>query len=236
MEIVKIGLEDICGAFNIKEDLLKKYFIEEILKNQDLLDVIKIRNEIEDWRIATPLGGPGTVLNGIIAYCLIRHYDLEFVLETGVAAGFCTCFLLAAVQKNNKGKLYSVELSDDEKEVGKLVKNKERWSLSMGQDSIGYLKSSSELIEKTALFCHDSLHTMSHMLQELLEFKKCEKDRFLIYIDDQISDNFWTKCLRMKSFEKPGYEVSFISGAESRLEGHLGGYIKYEKIDTGKTK
>ena len=79
-QLIKVGLEDISKCFDIDEDLYKKYYQEEILKDKNLVGVINARNNIGDWRSETPLGGPGTVLNGIILYCLIRHYKISCFL------------------------------------------------------------------------------------------------------------------------------------------------------------
>jgi len=68
------------------------------------------------------------------------------------------------------------------------------------------------------------------MLKELIEFKKCELEEFFIYIDDQNTDNFWQKALQTNAFHKPGYSFKYISGNESRLRGHLGGFLKYNKV------
>jgi hypothetical protein len=234
--LIKIALEDVSKCFKINEDLYNKYFEGEILLNQALVDLINLRNGMGDWQEETPLGGPGTVLNAVVLYCLIRHYGLEFVLETGVSGGYYSSFILAAVyhdpDQNSIPLVRSLELSDDLDEVGKLVPDELQrdWECLTGIDSVTWLKDHGKGWSwNFQLYCHDSLHTMSHMLKELNEFKKCEEDRFFIYVDDQNSDNFWQKCLQMGAFKKPGYDVVYISGAESRLQGHLGGFLKYEK-------
>ena len=78
-------------------------------------------------------------------------------------------------------------------------------------------------------YSHDSLHTMSHMMKELLFFKKCNLDRFLIFIDDQNSENFWAKCIDSNAFNKSGYDVKFIAGGDCTIPDHLGGLILYER-------
>ena len=70
---------------------------------------------------------------------------------------------------------------------------------------------------------------MSHMLKEFMHFKKCEEDSFFIFIDDQDTDNFWRKLFQSGAYKKPGYLVNYISGNESRLKGHLGGFLRYTK-------
>lgn len=231
-EIIKVGLEDIAKCFGIEENLYQKYYQEEILNNPDLVSLTGKRDNDFDWRKETPLGGAGTTLNGCVLYSLVRYYNLVNVLETGVSGGYYSSFILAAL---NAGKdldisiLTSLEISSDLNEVGKLVPLKlknQHWDLKTGKSSLEYFKKP-ELIHH--LYCHDSLHTMSHMLKELSEFKKCNFDRFFVFIDDEKSDNFWQRCIDTGAFKKPEYDVKYISGNESRLQGHLGGFIKYER-------
>lgn len=229
LEILKVGLEDVAKCFSIDKDLYETYVQGEIAANEELRSVISTREQMTDWQDLTPLGGPGTILNGCVLYSLVRHYGLSSVLETGVSGGFYTSFLLAAL-KQSSGRLVSLELSDDKKEVGKLVpwKDYEGWHLIDGVDSIAHMIKNPPTT--TQMCCHDSLHTMSHMLKELMLFKKCALNESFIYFDDQNSDNFWQRCLDTNAFQKPGYTIKYISGNESRLEGHLGGFIKYEKV------
>lgn len=227
--LVRVGLQDIAGRFEIKEDLFDKYVKAEALENENLVRIIQSRDKIRDWKVDTPLGGPGTVLNAVALYSLVRHFQLGNIIETGVSGGFYTAFILAALQKNGRGELVSVELSDDKTQVGKLIPEglkSDRWILEDGTDSIEFLKGQ---VMDDQLFCHDSLHTMKHMTQELMEFKRCELDDFFIYIDDQDTEMFWDNCIRMNLFEKPGYKVSKIRGKESRLKGHLGGFLRYQR-------
>lgn len=227
-DLIRVALEDVADCFEIKEDLFQKYCKGEILKNTDLLNSISVRNKMKDLRKETPLGGPGTVLNGIVLYSLIRHYGLHSVLETGVSGGFYSTFLLAAIDKN--GVLVSVE-KEQGKEVGKLIPEslREKWILKDGTDSLKWLKNRVGIEYSFTLYCHDSLHTMSHMLQELIAFKECAMPRFFIYIDDQDADMFWKRCIASGAFNKPGYDVKYIDGKGSRLKGHLGGFLKYEQ-------
>jgi len=239
LKIIKIGLEDIQEKFGIQDSLYEKYVEGEVLQNEQLMSVVASRNEIDDWKVSTPLGGPGTVLNAIVLYSLVRHYALESVLETGVSGGFYSSFILSAVHgpdgtgRANHPCVRSLELSDNMNEVGKLIpeKTKVDWELIVGMDSLKYLKEHGDSsCRAMQLYCHDSLHTMSHMMKELIEFKKCKLNEFFIFIDDQDSDNFWKKCLQMGLFKKPGYDLNYISGNESRLQGHLGGFLKYKKV------
>ena len=239
-DLVRIALEDIQSTFGITENLYEKYVKGEIKKDELLVPLIERRQNNFDWKVETPLGGPGTSLNSCVLYSLIRHFDMGTVIETGVASGFCTLFMLAALKKNYPAKLVSLELSDDKKEVGKLVPQELRlpfdgasgWDLRMGASSLEYFKTLKSLggNHKAQLYSHDSCHTMEFMTKELLEFKQSASDHFIIFFDDQMSENFWDRSLKMKLFDKKGFEVKWISGAESRLRGHLGGFVQYKRI------
>jgi len=232
-QLIQIALEDLSNCFGINENLYEKYYQKEVLESEILMSLIKTRSEIiEQWHQKTPLGGPGTVLCGVVLYSLVRHYKLQKILETGVSGGFYTSFILAALKENkNDGILTSIEISENMKEIGKYIPEslKNKWNLISGTDSLSFLKNRTPQQYEYQLYCHDSLHTMSHMMKEVLEFKKCSLNNFLIYVDDQNSDEFWKKCLQTGVFKKPNYGVKYISGAESRLNGHLGGFLKYER-------
>jgi hypothetical protein len=246
LNLTKIALEDIQEKFDIKENLYKKYVEEEILKNDCLLHLLHLRNDNFDWVKETPLGGAGTSLNGIVLYCLIRLKNMDYVIETGVSGGYYTTFMIEALHATRKWPiLVSLEISSNMKEVGKLIPqntiNKTipnshnddvDWNLVTGKSSLDYFSDLklSKSTHHAGLYSHDSLHTMAHMLKELNEFKQSVSDEFYVFIDDEKSDNFWDRCLQTGAFKKQGYVYSYISGKESRLNGHLGGFIKYNKI------
>ena len=79
------------------------------------------------------------------------------------------------------------------------------------------------------LCVHDSLHTKFHMIKELLYFKKTNKEKFLIFFDDQNSESFWDYCFRLKLYEKTGFNVKWADGNNCAPNGHLGGFLKFEK-------
>lgn len=236
-DVIRVGLEDISEAFGIKENIYEKYIEGEIKKNSDLMSLIEKREAEFDWEKETPLGGAGTTLNGCVLYCLIRYFDMCSVIETGVSGGYYTSFMLAALNENNyHGQLLSLELSDNKKEVGKLVPKFKLnegvdWKLDLGKSSLEHFKEWKEkgINHAADLYSHDSLHTMSHMIKELNEFKESKSEKFFIFIDDEKSDNFWERCWAIGAFNKPGYVARGISGVESRLNGHLGGFLYYVK-------
>jgi len=242
--LCKVGLEDIQKCFDIKEDLWK-YVQDEIKLNPDLMSLIATRQSDFDWTKQTPLGGAGTSLNAIVLYCLIRNKNMNYVIETGVSGGYYTTFMMEALHTTMQWPaLVSLEISDDMEKVGKLIPQSTRnktignggnneldWMLISGKSSLDYFSELKRNSSKHSadLYSHDSLHTMAHMMKELKEFKESSSNEFYIFIDDEKSDGFWDKCIQMGAFKKSGYTVNYISGKESRLNGHLGGFIQYKK-------
>ena len=64
-------------------------------------------------------------LEGPIIYTMIRCFKPRIVVETGVANGASSTFILSALKKNNFGKLYSIDLPSKDlllkEEIGWLV-------------------------------------------------------------------------------------------------------------------
>jgi len=226
---IGLALEDLCREFRLPFDKVFYFVKDEIFNKKELTDLMIFRDDDTDKNpINFPLGGPGTFLNGSVIYALIRYLNCKKVIETGVANGYYTSFLLSAVIEND-GFLESVELSNNLNEVAKYVPEKYKkynnWKLNCGHDSVNFLKNIKQM--DYDFYCHDSLHTTYHMTKELLQFKRCDRDNFYIFFDDQNDDNFWTRALNLKLFKKNGYDMKLIEGKDTKLQGHLGGFLSY---------
>jgi predicted O-methyltransferase YrrM len=108
----------------------------------------------------------------LLQYIAIRAFQPKIVVETGVANGVSSSYILLALQKNGRGTLYSVGLNDPQylpagKPLGWVVPEllKSRWNLLIG-DSCALLPSLLAKLGTIDLFIHDSLHTYDHMLWE----------------------------------------------------------------------
>lgn len=99
----------------------------------------------------------------LLIYVLVRKFKPEIVIETGVASGASTAFILCAMHQNNKGSLYSIDLppkdltekdrdgyykledgakySTENQNTGYLVPDylKYRWNLIYGDSKKSYL-------------------------------------------------------------------------------------------------
>lgn len=95
----------------------------------------------------------------------------DVVVETGVALGFSTATILAAMRANEQGHLYSVDLPSvqygHERETGSAVPSelRDRWTLRLGPSQ----KVLPVLLRDVApvdLFIHDANHAYSAQLRE----------------------------------------------------------------------
>jgi predicted O-methyltransferase YrrM len=120
-------------------------------------------------------------------YVLCRTLKPDVVVETGVASGMSSAFILRALDKNAKGKLHSIDVpwhtvkqiwqrnpADEpiheqpiETKSGWIIPErlKERWDLTLGKTS----EKLPALLKKIApvdIFFHDSAHVYENMIWE----------------------------------------------------------------------
>ena len=229
--IIADHLDIFCSKLKVPIDKAKNY-IEELFSNHDILNhclarSIGVISEKFFLKLKTHEGfvaAPGTIMNSALLYVLIRNFDLKKVFEAGTAQGFCASFLLLAAIKNG-GHVDTVDLLNDS-EVGKSILYDYSPSLTVhrGVNSTTFLREKNNNRQYYDLYCHDSTHTFSHMMRELCEFKKCEKDLFFVFFDDQHSDDFWNRCIKTNLFNKSGYDVMFTDSTRQ-----LGGFLCYRK-------
>jgi predicted O-methyltransferase YrrM len=103
----------------------------------------------------------------------VRALAPERIVETGIANGVSSTYLLLAIRKNGKGRLHSIGLRDPAflpagREPGWLVPSWLRgpWQLEIG-NSLQILPAALSRFGTIDMFIHDSLHTYEHMLWEL---------------------------------------------------------------------
>ncbi len=108
----------------------------------------------------------------LLQFMAVRAFQPEIVVETGVANGVSSAYILLALQKNERGALHSVGMNDpqylpDGKPLGWIVPEslRSRWKLLVG-DARDLLPSLLAQLRTIDIFIHDSLHTYDHMLWE----------------------------------------------------------------------
>ena len=132
--------------------------------------------------------------SGLFLYGLCKIMKPDVVVETGVAYGQSSSYILQAMKENDNGILYSVDnIFRPWESLGKIgdaipQNLRERWKLVAG--------SSAEKLEETLrskktidMFLHDSLHTYKNMLFEYnITWPFIKKNGFLIS-DDILENN-----------------------------------------------
>lgn len=110
-----------------------------------------------------------------LLYCIIRIFKPQLVVETGVANGASSTFILSAMEANGIGKLYSIDFSESEelpfvprgREAGWMIPDelRNRWLLQTGRTE-ERLENLLKQIGKIDIFLHDSGHTYETMMYE----------------------------------------------------------------------
>ena len=141
-----------------------------------------------------------------ILFLLIRILKPSVVLETGVAAGQSSDTILHALRLNEKGHLFSVDVTN---QVGELIQedNKSRWSLfvlpkfrrrrafTMFAQRLGSID----------FFLHDSDHSDVWQLFELSIVMKCVPPPNILFFDD-VSHSLISEIQSVY----PSYSVHYI--------------------------
>lgn len=104
-------------------------------------------------------------------YLACRLIKPKTVVETGVAYGISSAFILAAMEENGRGELHSVDLPPLRRGARRFhgiavpEESKRRWNFHRGS-SRRILPSLLRQLGTVDLFLHDSLHTRRNMLFE----------------------------------------------------------------------
>jgi hypothetical protein len=105
-------------------------------------------------------------------WCLVRHLKPRSVVETGVAHGVTSRFILEALERNGDGHLWSIDRPPMEPEwkqqIGVAVSNRlrDRWSYISGS-SRRRLPGLLAQLGQIDLFIHDSLHSERNVRFEI---------------------------------------------------------------------
>jgi predicted O-methyltransferase YrrM len=117
-------------------------------------------------------------------YAVCRHLAPKNVLETGIANGHSSFFLLQAMKKNGQGSLHSVDIADN---VGKLLNDEERenWTLHvLGSPQRRSFSRILDSISPLDLFVHDSDHTYGWQMFEYQVAHKALGEHGVLLSDD----------------------------------------------------
>jgi predicted O-methyltransferase YrrM len=125
-------------------------------------------------------------------YAAVRALAPEYIVETGIANGVSSSYLLLAIQKNGCGNLHSIGLADPSflpsgKDIGWLVPGwlRKPWQIHLG-DSKEVLPRLLANCPKIDVFIHDSLHTYDHMFWEYETAYPFLRPGGLLFSDDAL--------------------------------------------------
>jgi len=142
-------------------------YLSEIEGNRDFHNKLKENQTSYGRRWFPDWGwGIGTTL-GTVLYTLCRKVRPDIIVETGVASGVSSSYILCSLEKNKNGILYSIDLTWREGQSGWIIpKNlRDRWRLIMGR-SFDELPPLLDRLKTIDIFLHDSEHTYQNMFFE----------------------------------------------------------------------
>ena len=161
-----------------------------------------IGNAVQEFRALSVQSADLYAKKVLNQYAAIRALKPSCVVETGIANGVSSSYLLLALQKNGKGQLHSIGLADPaflpaSKSPGWLVPEwlRSRWSIHLG-DSKEVLPNLLARIEQPSIFIHDSLHTYEHMIWEFKTAYPHLPNGGLLFVDDALWNDSFTDFAR----------------------------------------
>jgi len=151
--------------------------------------------------IAYDLGGGGAYP---LLYFIVRFSEPTVVVETGVASGFSTYSILDALDKNQKGHLYSSDLPyfrlpNPTQYIGIVVPKhlKSRWSLYTRGDQAN-LKEITKCVSHVDLFHYDSDKSYKGRSKAFLLLREHLSIKSWVIIDDIQDDSFFYDLVSKK--------------------------------------
>lgn len=152
---------------------------------EELEDLLPMEEEIRHRHVAAGRASYAQIRAPFDLYALVRLLGPEHVVETGVSSGVSSAHLLAALKRNRRGRLHSIDLPTRQKgptlgpeespvslppghATGWAVPDplRTRWDLRIGPAQKLLPRLVREL-PRLGLFLHDDLHTPEHLTFEL---------------------------------------------------------------------
>ena len=144
--------------------------------------------------------------SGLLLYLICKILKPKKVVETGVAYGLSSSYILQALHENNQGKLFSIDYAfkpwESKHMIGSMIPEnlRYRWKLIYGTSS-KKLKPLLNSIKPIDIFIHDSAHTYNNMNSEYqTAWNFLRKDGLLIS-DDVGSNNAFYDFTNQKNLK-----------------------------------
>lgn len=186
------SLKFFTDIFNVDaDDIYAEYLTGDFkpwfdLQKAKLIKMIGINDSASDFDCET-------------LYLLVRSLKPAIAVETGVLFGASSSHILAAMQQNNYGRLYSIDLANRNKDAGKDFFVPEyltdRWELIIGDAKVK-LPQLANRLNKIDLFFHDSSHCFEHMIWEYKTALKSLSPKGILSSHDVLSLPFQKNAFR----------------------------------------
>jgi len=157
----------------------------------------------------------------LMCFAICRIIKPEVVIETGVAYGVTSTYILKALELNNRGVLHSIDLpplgKNSDSYVGWFVPEelKRRWCLHRGA-SKRILPSLLPQVKSVDIFIHDSRHTYQNIKRELSLVLPYLSRRSVVIADD-VQEN--RAFLEWAAFASPSLCLTFTEEQKDALTG-----------------
>jgi predicted O-methyltransferase YrrM len=154
----------LASAYGVDSEALYREYVESDFHTHYLARREQLANFPSPYRFGTtrPFGCE-------FLYLLVRAARPQVVVETGVLYGSSSAAILAALERNGMGTLYSIDLGNPPQEPANdfFIPRSllDRWQMIIG-DSKRELPGLLARLGAIDLFHHDSLHTFEHMTWE----------------------------------------------------------------------
>lgn len=202
---VKHNVEEIFNSFFPRHTYSKTDFKQNISSLQNHLSVFSSNLENKTFPSKEkpyPLVYQLDDESGFFLYILCKILKPEIIVETGVAYGMSSAYILQALKENNKGMLYSIDSIfrpwESERMLGSAIPLdlKNRWKFINGVSS-EKLNELLKSLKQIDIFIHDSLHTYANMMSEFnTAWPFIQNDGFLISDDVGTNNAFYDFCIR----------------------------------------
>lgn len=205
-------------------------YLREI--EDDFSFISAVREKLSQWTIYKPrhidfmmTGWPprlsGSVFfNEVTIYAMVRVLKPEVMIETGGTPGKSTAFILRAMERNDKGHLYTIDLPPQTIAQSVLAERgkfhelmpsgassnwvvpeslRQRHTLLLGKSS-DHLPALLKQLDRVDIFFHDSDHSYENMTWEFETAWAKIKPRGLLLTDDTLANSaFFDFCGRENS-------------------------------------
>jgi predicted O-methyltransferase YrrM len=172
--------------------------INEVILNRQFHDQLHL-NRAKSGKHVTAWGLAISPRIGSALYTLCREIKPGIVIETGVSSGVSSAYILAALEANKYGDLYSIDIASRPQQVGWVIPEylRQRWHLVSGKSS-DKLPTLFKDIRTVDIFFHDSDHSYENMMWEFENaWKHLRSGGLLLSHNIDFNNSFSDFCWRV---------------------------------------